>query len=114
MSQLTGWSGLSQSQPVSTRAICGQNCRINGFPIAGNSRWDLLGSQTATAMNIGFAQEAKHDAEALCADADESDVNLVARWNVPTPAQHATRNDGKTHRGCGSLRQELAPRNWAF
>jgi hypothetical protein len=77
-------------------------------------RAGFIGIANGNGLNIGFAQEAKHDAEALCADADESDVNLVARWNVPYAAQHATRNDGKTHRGCGSLRQKLAARNWAF
>jgi hypothetical protein len=67
-----------------------------------------VGIADGHALNVGVGQEMKHDAQALSADADESNIDLVARGNVAGSAQYATRNDGKTNRRRGALSQELA------
>jgi hypothetical protein len=54
-------------------------------------------------------QKVQHDAEALGANADERNVELVAGRNVIDAAQYPAWNDGEA--GCrGGLRQKFAPR----
>jgi hypothetical protein len=60
-------------------------------------------------LHTGFLQEVEHDAEALGANADESNVELVAGRNVIYATQYPAWNDGEA--GCrGGLRQKFAPR----
>src|SRR5580692_3852447 len=66
------------------------------------------------ALHIRLVQEMQHHAQTLGADADESDVDLVAGRNISHAAQHPARNDREAHRSCGGLSQELAPRNRVF
>jgi len=76
-------------------------------------RAGFIGVADGDALNVGFAQKMKHDAQTLSANADESDVDFVAGRNISGAAQHASRNDGKTNSRRGGLRQELAPRSQA-
>src|SRR5229473_6637244 len=70
---------------------------------------DLIGVADSHALHVGFLQEVEHDAEALGANADESNIELVAGRIVIYAAQYPAWNDGEA--GCrGGLRQKFAPR----
>jgi hypothetical protein len=69
---------------------------------------DFIGIADGYALHIGFLQKVEHDAKALGANADESNIELVAGRNVIYAAQYPAWNDGKARR-CGGLRQESAP-----
>src|SRR5690349_10727800 len=56
-------------------------------------RAGFIGIADGDALNVRFAQEVKHDAKTLSANADESDIDFVAGRNVSSAAQHASRND---------------------
>jgi hypothetical protein len=66
-------------------------------------RADFVGIADSHTLYVGLAQKAKHDAQTLGADADESNVDFIAGRNIFCAAQHATRNDRKTNRRCSSL-----------
>ena len=53
----------------------------------------------SNALHVRLAQETQHDAQTLRADADESDVDLIAGRNESRAAQHPPRNDGEA-KGC--------------
>jgi hypothetical protein len=59
-------------------------------------------------LNVWFLQEVKHDAKTLGADADESDIYLVARRNIAGAAQYVPRNNGKAKRRRGCLSEKPA------
>src|SRR2546428_9393544 len=60
-------------------------------------------------LHVRVREEVQHDAQALGADADESDVDSLARWGIRRSAEYASGHDGERGGGSGSL-QELAPR----
>jgi hypothetical protein len=66
---------------------------------------DFIGIADGYALHIGFLQKVEHDAKALGANADESNVELVAGRNVIYAAQYPAWNDGEACRR-GGLRQE--------
>src|SRR6266571_4777932 len=66
-------------------------------------RTDFIGVADSHTLYVGFPQKAKHDAQALGADADESSIDPVAGRNISYATQHPTRNDRKTNCRCGSL-----------
>ena len=57
-----------------------------------------VGIADGDALHVGFTQKAQHDAQALRANADKRNIDLVARWNISRAAQHPTRYDGQAHR----------------
>src|SRR5260370_4839842 len=46
----------------------------------------FIGIADGNALNVGLAQEAKHNAQALGSDADERNVDLVTEGNIPCTA----------------------------
>ena len=76
-------------------------------------RTGFIGVADGNALNVGFAQEVKHDAQTLGANTDKSDIDFVAGRNISGATQDAARNDRKANRGSGGLREELAPGEWA-
>jgi len=75
---------------------------------------DFIGVADRHTLYVGLPQKTKHDAQTLGPDSDERNIDLVAGRNIPGAAQHPARNDRKTNRRCGSLPQELAPRDRAL
>jgi hypothetical protein len=61
------------------------------------------------ALHIGFVQKAKHHAQTLSANADESHIDFVAGWNVAGAAEDATRHDPESQSRGGRLFQEFPP-----
>ena len=70
----------------------------------------LVHVTNGNALHIGFAQKAKHHAQALSANADESHIDLVAGWNVAGAAEDATRHDAESKSRGSRLFQEFPPR----
>src|SRR6266568_8101312 len=114
MGQLNGIVG---TKPIPTaidaNQLADRIAELMGVPLR-VIRAALIGIADSDALHVGFAQKVKHDAQTLRADADESNIDLVAGCNIPCAAQHPTRNDRKTNCRCGSLSQELAPRERAL
>jgi hypothetical protein len=46
----------------------------------------LIGIAYGNALYIRLTQKPEHDAQALRTDTDESDVDLVAGWNISSTA----------------------------
>ena len=65
------------------------------------------------ALYVGLAQKMKHDAQALGADADESDVHLVTGRHITRAPEHAARNNGNPTAAAvacpRNLRRETGP-----
>src|SRR5215469_4645993 len=61
-------------------------------------------------LDVRLAEEVKHDAQALRAHADESNVDLVARRNKAETAQDSPGDNGQAYRRLRRLRQERTPR----
>jgi hypothetical protein len=72
-------------------------------------RAHFIGVTHRHALHIRLPQKVKHHAQTLRADANESNIDLVAGRNVPRAAQHPPRHDREANRSCGSLPDELAP-----
>jgi hypothetical protein len=66
-------------------------------------RAEFVGIADSHTLYVVFPQKAKHDAQTLGADANESNVDFIAGRNILCTAKHATRNDRKTNRRCSSL-----------
>jgi hypothetical protein len=53
----------------------------------------FIGITHRNTLHVWLAQKAKHDAETLGSDADESNIDLVARRNITRAAQHSAWHD---------------------
>jgi hypothetical protein len=103
MGQLNGIVGAEPIPPaINAQQLADRIAELMRIPLW-MIRADLIGVANSDILNVRLAQKVKHDPEALGTDADESNIDLVARRNIPHTAQHPTRNDRKTNRRCGTL-----------
>src|SRR6266536_328536 len=108
-------NGIVGAEPIPTtihaEQFADRIAELMGVPLR-VIRAYLIGVADGDTLNVRFAQKVKHDAETLRADSNESNVDLIAGRDMPDAAQHSAWHDRKTN-CCGSLPQELAPRNRA-
>ena len=59
-------------------------------------------------LHVRLFEKMKHHAHALRANADEGEIEFVARRDIAEAAENVARHDGETKAGGGGLREEFA------
>lgn len=74
-------------------------------------RTALVDVTDGDALHVGLGEKVEHDAQALSADTDESDIDFVARRDIAGPAEYTAGNDGEADSGGGGVLDEFAARD---